>query len=117
MDLVVKNKNIELVKNIKIAEGFLDRLIGLMGKSKIEGGGLLIKSCNSVHTCFMRFPIHVIFLSSDYKVVKVIKSMKPWRFTRMYLKATQVLELDARLDFPSIENLEVGDDLEGICIN
>ena len=41
--------------------------------------GLLIERCNSIHTCFMRFPIDATFLDRDDNVVKVVRNIRPWR--------------------------------------
>jgi uncharacterized membrane protein (UPF0127 family) len=32
-----------------------------------------------VHTFFMRFPMDVVFLDREGKVVKVVRNLKPWR--------------------------------------
>lgn len=40
--------------------------------------GLLIEPCSSIHTMFMRFPIDVIFLDEERRVVK-IATVPPFR--------------------------------------
>ncbi|MEI7880862.1 MAG: DUF192 domain-containing protein, partial [bacterium] len=46
-----------------VADTFWKRSIGLMGKPGLKAGqGLLLSPCGSIHTCFMRFPIDIIFL-------------------------------------------------------
>lgn len=88
-----KDKNIYAEK-IKFACSFLERGIGLMFKPGLgDFGGMLLKPCNSVHTCFMKFSLDIVFLDKNLKVVSVIEQMKPWRFSRMYFRANQVLEL------------------------
>jgi uncharacterized membrane protein (UPF0127 family) len=42
----------------------------------------------------MRFPIDVIFLSREKKVVKLVRSLEPWRIA-VSIKAHSVLELEA----------------------
>jgi uncharacterized membrane protein (UPF0127 family) len=42
---------------------------------------------------FMKFAIDVVFLDSEFRVVKAIHGIKPWRATRVYPKAESVLEL------------------------
>lgn len=111
----IKNKNVNICQNFKIASGFFDRLIGLMFKGDMANyDGLLIKKCNSIHTFFMFFAIDVVFMDSSYKVVRIIRNMKPWRVTRMYFKASQVLELKAGA---LNDQLQLGDRLEVVCIN
>lgn len=56
---------------------------------------LIIKPCNSVHTLFMKFPIDILFLDKNNKVVKVKHSLKPFRITAIYFNARIVIELPA----------------------
>ena len=47
-----------------VAESFVSRFMGLMGKSGLEAGeGIWLRPCNSIHMWFMRFPIDVVFVS------------------------------------------------------
>lgn len=112
--VIVKEKNIEIAQEMKIASGFFDKLIGLMFRSKMNGFDcLLIKHCKSIHTCFMRYPIDVIFVNKKFEVIKIIEQMKPWRFTRLFFTAAHVFELYGG----SVENkVKVGDKLEVVCI-
>ena len=53
---------------------------GLLGRRVLpEGEGILLRPCGSVHTFFMRFPIDVVFLDRDLKVVGVAPELRPWR--------------------------------------
>jgi len=71
-------------------------LTGLMFTDGMHGyDGILFEPGNSIQTCFMRYPIDVVFLTKDFEVVKVVRSMRPWRCTRMYLKAHKALEVAA----------------------
>ena len=56
---------------------------------------LLLASCNSVHMCFMRFAIDVIYVDQEYKVIKVVKNLKPWIGLSMCRKAWATLEMTA----------------------
>ncbi len=64
--------------NIKIKEanGFIDRLIGLMFKKKINYG-LLFKHCRSIHTFFMFTEIDIIATDKNDNIIKTYKSVKP----------------------------------------
>lgn len=53
---------------------------------------LVIPFCNTVHTFFMNYPIDVVFVSRKNVIVKVIRNMRPWRHTLMYLRARDCLE-------------------------
>ena len=81
---------------ILIADSFLTRLAGLMFRKKLpEATGLLLTSCNSVHMCFMRFAIDVIYVDKDYKIIKIVKNLKPWIGLSMCSKAWGTLEMTA----------------------
>ncbi|MCC6276771.1 MAG: DUF192 domain-containing protein [Oligoflexia bacterium] len=81
---------------VEIAQTFSTRLIGLIGRKELKSGeGLLIKgSGNSIHTCFMKFPIDAVFFDSKGQVIHLAKGLHPWRMTiAKSLKRTDVLEL------------------------
>ena len=80
----------------EIADNFWRRFLGLMGRKELlPRHGLLITSCNSVHMCFMRFPIDVVYLDKDYKVLKVVRSLPPWTGLSFCRGAYAALELPA----------------------
>jgi uncharacterized protein len=57
------------------------RLRGLLGRHELPAGeGLLIKPAPSVHTCFMRFPIDVVFLDAGLRVLSIARAVGPWKF-------------------------------------
>ncbi len=106
----IKRTGYTLGENIKIADTMISRMIGLMFVKEMKNmDGLLIDPCNSIHNCFVRFPIDVIFIDRDYKVVKVLRNFKPWRFSWIYFKAKRTLELP-KGKLP--EDIKVGDELE-----
>jgi uncharacterized protein len=67
-----------------------------MGRRSLEPGhALLIKPCSSIHTFFMRFPIDVVFLDRDSRVVRTAQHVKPWRILLGAKGAHAVIELPA----------------------
>jgi uncharacterized protein len=77
----------------RVAASFLARFRGLMGVAELPAGrGLLLPRTRSVHTHFMRFPIDVVFLDDERRVVAIRRSLKPWRFASAK-GARSVLEL------------------------
>lgn len=81
--------------NCTVAATPLTRLRGLLGRDGLaESHGLLIRPTWSVHTAFMRFPIDVVFLDRDLRVLKVVADLAPWR-TASQRGARSVLELPA----------------------
>ena len=70
-----------LWSEVRMAASFLDRLQGLLGKAGLsDQQGLLLSACGSVHTVGMRFPIDIIFLDADLKVLACHSRVRPWQF-------------------------------------
>lgn len=79
-----------------IADNFLLRLRGLMGQKRLpKATGLLLSPCNSVHMCFMRFAIDVVYLDKEYKIIKIVKNLRPWSGISMCSPAWATLEMTA----------------------
>jgi uncharacterized protein len=56
------------------------RFLGLMGRPDwADTDGLLLRPCNSIHTCFMRMPIDVLFAGRDGVVLDVAPARRPGR--------------------------------------
>lgn len=65
---------------IRTASSFLQRLRGLMFASSLApDSALLLTSCPSVHTAFMRFPIDVLYLDESGTILKCVPELQPWR--------------------------------------
>jgi uncharacterized protein len=72
------------------------RMKGLLGRDSLaEGHALLIEPCSSIHTFFMRFPIDVLFLSRDLRVLRALHRLQPWRATRVHFGSAMAVELPA----------------------
>ncbi len=81
---------------IIIADSFFKRFSGLMFRKKLPPEtGLLLAPCNSVHMCFMRFAIDVVYLDDDYSILKVVKHLHPWIGLSLCKNAWGVLEMTA----------------------
>lgn len=62
------------------ARTFGARLAGLLGRPPLRPDeALYLAPCASVHTCFMRYPIDVVFLDPAGRVLKVVEHLRPWR--------------------------------------
>lgn len=93
IDLTIDNKQI---KDIYIAESFYEKFKGLMFISKQKSFKLLIKNCNSVHTCFMKFNLDIYCLDKDYKIITVYTNIKPFRFILPTKKVCHILEIPTK---------------------
>lgn len=79
----------------ELANRPLPRMRGLMGRRCLPAGeGMLISPAPAVHTAFMRFPIDVLFLDRDMRVVEIVERLRPWRMASKR-GARAVLELSA----------------------
>lgn len=97
-----------LATNLAEARTTWRRFMGLMGQSGLpEGEGLLIDHCQSIHSCFMRFPFDAAFIDQQGAVVHTIHAMRPWRVSRLVGKAKGVVELPAGV--LQATNTQVGD--------
>jgi uncharacterized membrane protein (UPF0127 family) len=101
-----------------VADSYFSRLIGLLGKTRRWaqlGKGLWIVPSRGVHTIGMLFPIDLIFLSGDKEVVHVEEHLRPFRISRVSLKAKSVLELPPHTIYRS--RTQVGDRFEIARLN
>jgi uncharacterized membrane protein (UPF0127 family) len=96
---------------ITMADTSLSRLVGLVGRRRLESGcGLLIRPSSGIHTFGMLFAIDVVALSKDLRVLKLWHRLEPFRMTSIHLKIHSMLELQAG-QISSCQ-MEVGDQLE-----
>ena len=89
-----------LALDVELANTFWGRLRGLMFRRRFpHGRALLFKfrkpGRHSVHMFFVRFPIDLIYLNSDFKVVELRARLKPWRVYRPKTAVSHLVELPA----------------------
>jgi uncharacterized membrane protein (UPF0127 family) len=84
-----------LAAEAEVADTSKKRRTGLLKRQSLpQGEGLWITPCEAIHTIGMKFPIDVLFLSRDRKVLKLRQRMSPGRLA-VCLWAHSVLELPA----------------------
>lgn len=104
------DKGTVLAKKVYVAKNFFSRLRGLIGTASLENeAGLLIIPCSSVHSFFMRYPIDVVFLDHNNRVLKILYSLPPYRIGPMVKGARKALELKAGV--VSATGTEIGDQI------
>jgi uncharacterized membrane protein (UPF0127 family) len=104
------SKSTLLGENIKIADSSLRRMVGLLGTSHLEPqSGLLIFPTQGVHTFGMKYPIDIVFLDRERRVLGVRAAVKPWRLSPIFWRAQCVVELPAGVI--EATRTEVGDQL------
>lgn len=80
---------------VLVAGTMRERMRGLLGREALrQREGMLLKSCRLIHTYGMRYPIDVIYLSRNGKVLKVTEALAPRRMSGTW-RADSVLEMAA----------------------
>jgi uncharacterized protein len=80
--------------HIRVADTSVSRAIGLLGVNHLDpGDGLWIKPSSGVHTVGMRFPIDIVALNGQMKVLGVWEHVGGFRFAGLRWKTRTVLEL------------------------
>jgi len=94
MPIINLDKNTWLATKVRKADNFLTRLLGLVKRKKLgPEEALWLVPSKGVHTVGMKFPIDVIFLDRNNRVVDMVPAMVPYRATKIHLTAYSALEL------------------------
>ncbi|KDR93781.1 hypothetical protein SAMN02745945_00976 [Peptoclostridium litorale DSM 5388] len=111
MRLYNVSKECKIASKANMADSFFKRLRGLMGKRGLgKEECLIITPCNSIHTFFMKFPIDVIFVDGECKVVKLIRGIAPKKMVMPVKGAYFIVEFDSRNEMTC--EIEEGDILK-----
>lgn len=95
--ILIQDENQTLVaENLILAESLSARMKGLLGRAALlEHEAMLLRPCRSIHMWFMRFPIDVIFLDQNLRVIKAVSNLKPWQLAIAPRRTHCVLEAAA----------------------
>jgi uncharacterized membrane protein (UPF0127 family) len=102
-----------LATRLRVAATHYERLMGLIGTAAAafqDGSGLWIVPCHGVHTVAMRYPIDVLYLDLENRVIRVEDSVRPWRITPLMVESATVIELPAHTAWNT--GTKVGDGIE-----
>ncbi|MDI3536363.1 MAG: uncharacterized protein PWP16_1014 [Eubacteriaceae bacterium] len=92
----IYDQDICLYNDIKVADSFMKRLLGLLGSKYLnDNQGLILENCKQVHMFGMKYPIDVIFLSSDGQVLSYEECLQPGKVSAYVKEAKWVLEVQA----------------------
>jgi len=108
-----QTREIFLATEVTVANNYFLRLVGLLGKTARwaqPGKGLWIVPCHGVHTLGMMFPIDLIFLDREKRVIHIEEYVRPFRVSKVIRKAVSVLELPVHTIYRS--GTREGDHLE-----
>ena len=89
------------IAEVTIARTFASRFIGLLGRAQLRPNeGLLFVPGGSIHTCWMRFAIDIVFLNAQFEALRIVSHVRPWRFVFAPRGTQFVLELSAGAAHP-----------------
>lgn len=95
MKVLDEDTGLTIVENLKPAYSFTKRLKGLMFDKRMQPqSGVHIKPCTSVHTFFMKFPIDIIYVDREMKVVGLEHSLEPGKTGKRFKNVHSVIELE-----------------------
>ena len=82
------------LEKIERADSLISKFLGLMGRRGFgKSEGLILSKTNSIHTFFVFFPIDVVFLDREMRVLKLVENMRPFWVSPIIWQAAYVLEL------------------------
>lgn len=93
MKIINLTNNVVLANEARVADTFWKRLVGLLNCNSLgKEEALILRPCSSIHTFFMRFPIDVLFLDKNNKVIGLLYEFKAFRVSRIYFDASLAIE-------------------------
>lgn len=96
VDVKNQTRGTHIGSRIEVAGTQRTRLVGLLGRPGLQQEeGLWIRPSSGVHTFGMAFPIDVIGLDGENKILKLWDTLRPQRVTSLSWKMQSVLELPA----------------------
>ncbi len=94
MRIFNQTRNVPLITQGRLADTFWLRLKGLLTTASLEKGeGLTLVGEKSIHTLFMGFPIDVIYVDKEYKIIRADVNMVPYRLGPFLARSVYVLEM------------------------
>jgi uncharacterized membrane protein (UPF0127 family) len=85
------------------------RMVGLIGARELApSDGMWLEPCSTIHTMGMRFPIDVVLLNSEGRVVAIAPNVPPLRPFVSHRSTAIVVELPAG---SAAQSVRLGDEL------
>jgi uncharacterized membrane protein (UPF0127 family) len=82
---------------VSIADTFYTSMKGLLGRRKLRNDdGLWVIPSQGIHTIGVLFPIDLVYLDANRKVVHLVEHLRPFRFGPVKASSESVLELPVR---------------------
>ena len=91
--LLNKTRQSVLAGQVCCCYDFWRRTLGLLGKPKLSKEEVYwLRPCRSVHTFGMTYPIDLVVLDREDRVIAIAENMKPNRVSFFYPRARSILE-------------------------
>lgn len=108
--VVNKNNDTIIGDKIELADTFFARLKGLLGRTGLEEGeGIILTPCSAIHCLGMKFPIDVVFMDKDKKVIWIRENMEPGSIE---IKKSCVYVLEVGAGVIARKRVQIGHQLE-----
>lgn len=105
--LVNVTRGVVLAQEIEPAFDSASRRRGLLGRDSLDARtAIVIAPSSAIHTIGMRFPIDLLFVARDGRVLKRVTGLKRWRMSA-HFRAFAVIEFCA--DHTGVRRTEPGD--------
>jgi uncharacterized membrane protein (UPF0127 family) len=96
MPVINRSRKTWIVSKVKKADTLLTRMVGWIGRSRIDPeAALWVKPCWGIHTFGMHFPVDVLFLARDGRVIEVVSNFPINRISPFVFRARSVLVVPA----------------------
>ncbi|MHB1457902.1 MAG: DUF192 domain-containing protein [Armatimonadota bacterium] len=110
MKILIKRNGIIIADRIERAGSLMSQLKGLIGRRKFENGSAMIfPGCKQIHTFFMQFPIDILFVDKNRKVIKIIEKFQPGKISAYIGDSADVIELPSHTIYDC--RITIGDEL------
>ena len=100
--------------NVRAADTIFSRLKGLIGRLRLRADeGIWVVPSRGVHTLGLFFPVDLIYLDENYRVIHLVEYFPSFRIGPLKTQAESVLELPTHTIYSS--HTQPGDQLV-ICV-
>jgi len=85
-----------VASNVVQPKGWYGRTLGLLDRTSLDANeGLWLERCWGVHTVGMKFPIDVVFLDEEFRILSIRADVRSGRLAVAQANANHVVELPA----------------------
>jgi uncharacterized membrane protein (UPF0127 family) len=96
MQIYAANRQCTIVDKLELATDAATRTRGLIGHAPLQAGqALLIRPCRWIHMFGMSFPIDVLYVNRQWRVVALTENLGVNHIDRPVLRAQFVIEMKA----------------------